>query len=154
MVTVGICYGLGQHDSDLSLYDISKASEFAVISTVFIVFYIIILKLPILFLIERIFNVPKFHRIIFYGMMFILAALGISDVAVQFAQCTPSRGLWEPWLKPVCWTNGNIVPAVAITFSGKKYKPVRDSTHGADIICGQHGQHLSTSSLLLILQRG
>lgn len=104
LVSVASMAGLGRHIYYLSQDQLSRAIKFVSLSQPFCVMSFSLSKIAVALLLIRILT-PAFRRgaWFLYPLTGIQLLLGIVVSIVQFAQCSPTRSLWDLSLPLKCW---------------------------------------------------
>ncbi|KAL8829800.1 MAG: hypothetical protein Q9191_001803 [Dirinaria sp. TL-2023a] len=110
--SVSIAFGGGRHVYYLAPESLSNAIKFNTIAYVPGIISVGLPKLAVAILLMRLLNIDRRQRILMYCLSIGSIILQTLCVVFFYAQCKPAAGLWDPSLKPACWS-----PSVLVNFA-------------------------------------
>lgn len=118
-ILAGIHFGIGNHTRDLSPSQLKQAAIWEFIPRTAFVLASMFTRLSISCFLLRIFAVDKRWRWSLYFTMCFIVLTSIPSAFLLFAQCRPTRKLWNPMVPGVCWAPATSA-AIGLTFNGGK----------------------------------
>lgn len=120
---VGIHFGIGRHEQDLSLEDLREATKWIYIPRTEFVIACMFTRLSIAAFMLHIFAIErKWRRSLYVIMTFIILTSLLSVSVVLLAQCQPIRKIWDPTVPGKCWEPDKL-NTIGLIFNSGKLSP-------------------------------
>ena len=103
MVTAATSYGMGRHEYDLTLPQLSEAIKYNLILQAFGGMAIPLPKLSVAILIVDILRPSRSWVWVLYTSTIALIILAAITTILQFVQCSPVSGFWDLTIPHTCW---------------------------------------------------
>jgi hypothetical protein len=106
-MTVSAVYGIGNHESALSQYDIVKANLWSWIAQILAILCLVVARIAVISLILAIQKrmqqrTYQFGRRLMYFAGTLQGVINVAEVILILQQCDPVRKLWDPSVPGTC----------------------------------------------------
>lgn len=112
MIVVAVNAGNGRHLYYLNLSQTSSAIKWNSIAYIPGIMSFSVPKVGVAVLLMRLLNPSRMQQYIMYSLSYACIVISALSAVLLWQQCDPSAGLWNPALKPVCWS-----PSILVNYS-------------------------------------
>ena len=126
VITASVGAGMGRHGYDLSSDQKTRATKLNYIATPFSIMAYTLPNLSVAIFLQRILRLPRLQKWLLYSVPIAQCMIAGVCCILLFAQCTPSRFLWNPATPAKC------LPATVLTrysyFAGGAHLQLPETT--------------------------
>ncbi|KAF7510037.1 hypothetical protein GJ744_007141 [Endocarpon pusillum] len=112
LIVVAVNAGNGRHLYYLNPSQTSTAIKWNSIAYIVGIMSFSVPKVGVVVLLMRLLNPSRMQQYIMYSLSYTCIVISVLSAVLLWQQCDPSAGLWNPALKPVCWS-----PSILVNYS-------------------------------------